>query len=41
VAVHIANVDMVHCIAVINDVLGFGQRDIEEYTTSLSGDNHD
>ena len=37
----IANVDMVHCIAVINDVLGFGQRDIEEYTTSLSGDNHD
>jgi Leucine Rich repeat/Leucine Rich Repeat len=37
----VANVDMVRCIAVINDVLGFGQRDIEEYTTSLSGDNHD
>jgi hypothetical protein len=38
---NIANVDMVHCIAVINDVLGFEQHDIEEYTKSLSGDNHD
>ncbi len=37
----IANVDMIHCIAGINDVLGFGQPSIEEYTKSLSGDNPD
>ena len=37
----LANVDMFHCIAIVNDALGFGQPDIEEYTKSLSGDNHD